>query len=191
MRLHAVSKPHPSEVISGDAWIALELGDILRIALVDGSGHGPLAAQAAQIALDVLSASVDQPLERAIRHCHGALHGTRGAAISVVDLAPDRLTFAGVGNVEARLILPTAIQRLVPQRGIAGVTTPVIRPEVRLLKEDRWCFLMHSDGISQRLKADWEVLTSQKPEDFLEAAVDEWGRLTDDATIVLVFDEDE
>ena len=51
--------------------------------------------------------------------------------------------------------------------------------------------MMHSDGISQRLKADWEALTSQTPEDFLETAIGEWGRLTDDATIVLVFDENQ
>jgi hypothetical protein len=176
-------------VINGDAWIAVELGDALRIAVVDGSGHGPMAAQASEIALNALTASGREPLERALQHCHGALRNSRGAAISVVDIGPDKLTFAGVGNVEARLISPGRTDRLVPQRGIAGVTIPTLRPEVRQLGENPWCFFMHSDGISQRLKADWEALTSQEPEDFLANAIDEWGRLTDDATMVLVFAE--
>lgn len=43
-------RPHPLEKISGDAWLLDQTERGYRLALVDGLGHGPDAARAAQTA---------------------------------------------------------------------------------------------------------------------------------------------
>jgi serine phosphatase RsbU (regulator of sigma subunit) len=185
MRAYGVSKPHPREVVSGDGWLVVGDETRLRLALVDGSGHGAPAAEVCHAALKSLSASAPQPLATALTQCHHALQGTRGAAISIADLEDGMLRFAGVGNVEGRLLTPSAEVRLVPQRGIAGAVMPKIRPHSLTVDSRDWCVVLYSDGISQRFRVSWEALLGDF-ESVLEDAADEWGRMTDDATIVAV-----
>jgi hypothetical protein len=130
----AAARPHPHETISGDGWGAVwSAPHICRIAVIDGLGHGPEAAQAAQTALDLLATHPDLAADAAMRACHRALVGTRGAAVSIVllDLQIGTLTCAGVGNVDARLWQPGREQRLMIQRGIVGANLPTIRPTSR------------------------------------------------------------
>src|SRR4051812_27934099 len=105
LTIAVATRTYPGETVSGDAWTVEWSGPVWRLALVDGLGHGPLAAEAAQAALACLRARPDLDPMAALAACHGALRGTRGAALSIatVDTARQRLTFVGVGNVEARV----------------------------------------------------------------------------------------
>jgi hypothetical protein len=118
--------------------------------------------------------------------CHQSLHGSRGVAISIADIGPGTVLFGGAGNVEARLITPVSEQRFIPQRGIVGVALPRVRPEFVELPGLEWALLMYSDGISQRFRVDWASIMTNSPEELVQDAVKQWGRLTDDATVVLV-----
>ena len=127
--ISAASRPYPTEVANGDAWHVDWQPAGCRIAVIDGLGHGPAAAEAASRARDALAGAPEADPIEALRHCHGALRGTRGAAVSVVllDFMANRLIYAGVGNVEARLVANGRTVRMPSMRGIVGATLPTLR----------------------------------------------------------------
>jgi hypothetical protein len=183
----AAGRPRPGEAISGDAWAVDWHGGVCRIAVVDGLGHGPEAAAAAQAALKALQAQPDLDPAEALRLCHRALAGTRGAAISVaaIDLVAARLTYAGVGNIEAHLRQRGQRQRPIAYRGIVGYALPTIRPAEFTLEAD-WLLVMHTDGVSARLDLDCLVeFTDRQPQALADAALRRVRQQTDDATVVV------
>ena len=129
LTIASATRAFPGEVVNGDAWVIHRSGGVFRLSVIDGLGHGPEAAAAAQAALNCLDGIVDAEPEVAIQACHQALRRTRGAVMLVIsiDIAANRLRIAGVGNVEARLQLADREHRLVSYRGIVGVVLPRIR----------------------------------------------------------------
>jgi serine phosphatase RsbU (regulator of sigma subunit) len=182
----AATRPHPHETVSGDLWTVQWAAGACRIAVIDGLGHGPLAHAAAQRAIETLAAAPDLPLNQALAACQRALTGTRGAAIALVRIEPaaDRLTFAGIGNVEGRLWQPTGEQRLLAQRGIVGGPVPTIRPVDYPLGAD-WLLILHSDGISDRFTSAALPGWGGPVQALADAILQRHGRLADDATVVL------
>jgi serine phosphatase RsbU (regulator of sigma subunit) len=181
------SRPHPGETANGDAWtVQWHLGRC-RVAVIDGLGHGPAAATAAQCATDALTARPDLPPEDAVHACHHALRGTRGAVLSVagIDLDAGQLTYAGVGNVEAQLWQDGRTQRLMAYRGIAGVSLPAVR-SFMLPLEREWLLLLHTDGVSARFAVDsLPEFKRAAPGELAAAVLAGWGRDADDATVVV------
>jgi hypothetical protein len=99
--------------VSGDlSWVRQD-GDSVHIAVIDGLGHGPEAAEAAASAVAALEASREQLVSRLMMDCHVALAGTRGAVIGLAELDARRETmnWLAVGNIAGRLVRPT------PERG--------------------------------------------------------------------------
>ena len=94
------------ETTSGDLAVVMLLPDGALVAGIDGVGHGREAASAARRAADVVRGRPSQDLVGLIQHCHAALMGTRGAAISVAFLsaAEPGMTWLGVGSVEGRVL---------------------------------------------------------------------------------------
>jgi hypothetical protein len=125
------------EEVSGDLHLVMTGGDIALAAAVDGVGHGPEAAVAAQRAIAILQQSNGEGLVDLVRSCHEELKGTRGAVMSVAsfDGRADRMTWLGVGNVEA--ILVRRNQGPVPSReviflrsGVVGYRLPALQAAV-------------------------------------------------------------
>jgi serine phosphatase RsbU (regulator of sigma subunit) len=180
----AASRPYPGELVSGDGWVELWHEGVCRLVVVDGLGHGPAAAEASRCALDALAAAPALAPDAALRLCHDALRGTRGAAISIASIDPVamRLAFAGVGNVEGLLRQSGRTQRPIIHRGIVGAALPTIRTQ-DLPLEPEWLFVMHSDGISSSVNL--AELSHLDPLVLAETVVARWGRQLDDATVVV------
>src|ERR1700758_2355608 len=87
---------------SGDAHLVLDIPDGLLVSVVDGLGHGPDAAAAAQTALAALRAG-PKDVQLLLRHCHEALRGTRGVVmtLAIFEARRRRLSWVGVGNVDS------------------------------------------------------------------------------------------
>jgi serine phosphatase RsbU (regulator of sigma subunit) len=173
-------------VVSGDAWQVDWHEAICRIAVVDGLGHGPQAAAAAAAAVAALATEPAlNPLD-AVHCCHDALKGTRGAALLVaaIDLSRGQLIVAGAGNVEARLYQHGGAKHLVTDRGIVGSVLPRVRP-VELELAPEWRFLICTDGIRQRFDAESLLGVTPGGDELAQAVLDGWGRLTDDATVLV------
>lgn len=98
--------PLPGEPESGDGWVVANAEDITLLGAIDGLGHGPAAALAARRAAAVLREHCIEPPDAVLAHCHRALAGTRGAAITLarVDRAQARMHWLGVGNVAGSLV---------------------------------------------------------------------------------------
>ena len=93
------------------------------------------------------------------------------------------LSFAGIGNVEARLWQPDRTERLIAFRGIVGVAMRSVRV-FTLPLESAWKLVIHTDGISARFD-DSAFVGSEDIDDLARGILDRWGRPRDDATIVV------
>src|SRR5204863_165449 len=79
----AVSLPLPGEGQCGDAWAVQPSTSSIRLLVVDGLGHGPIAARAASVAVEAFAATDRLPGPEAVVHAlHAALRPTRGAALA-------------------------------------------------------------------------------------------------------------
>jgi serine phosphatase RsbU (regulator of sigma subunit) len=181
------SRPYPGESANGDAWTVAWPHGGCRIAVIDGLGHGPEAAKAARAAVDALEAHPELDPVHALALCDRALAGTRGAAISIaaIDPAHTRLTYVGIGNVEAQLWQPSGAQRPIAYRGIVGAAHRTVRAfELALTVE--WVLLLHTDGVSARLNlADYVEQARDDLPAVAQAVLARWGRARDDATVVV------
>ncbi len=182
----AATRPYPGETANGDAWQVDWHAGACRVAVVDGLGHGPEASAAASAARTALAGQPELGPAVALRACHQALRGTRGAAmwVGTVDVAARRLAYAGVGNVDARLWQGGRQQRLGAQRGIVGATLPLVRVfECGL--EEGWLLLVCTDGVRAHAVPD---TGPEAPCRDLQALVDglllAWGQSTDDALVL-------
>jgi serine phosphatase RsbU (regulator of sigma subunit) len=187
LAIAAASRAYPGEVENGDSWQVDWHASSCRIALVDGLGHGSQAAAAARAACRALAKRPDlAPLE-GLRVCHGALASTRGAAISIasIELDTSRLVYAGVGNVDAHLWQAGHQERLVGYRGIVGRTLPTLRAFSISLQPD-WVLLIHTDGVSGRFRVETFAELLPDPQQLAQRILEDWGRSTDDATVVVI-----
>ncbi len=119
----AVSIAKAGEEVCGDAWSVQPQAGALRLLVADGLGHGPLAADAANAAVRAFADHHVRAPSACIEHIHVALRSTRGAAVAVADLDPDRgsVVFAGIGNIAGILYAGTALpRRMVSHNGTAG-----------------------------------------------------------------------
>jgi negative regulator of sigma-B (phosphoserine phosphatase) len=152
----AVGRPRPGEVVSGDRSIAISAGtNGALFGVVDGLGHGWLAATAATSAVEVVDAAPTEPLADLMQLCHRALTETRGAAITLarINFDTDTLSWIGVGNVTANLIAkrPGGVEVRSSVRlagGIIGFRMPdgTAPQEVSITHGD--LVVITSDGIS-------------------------------------------
>lgn len=123
----------PGESQSGDAAVVAERPDGALIAVVDALGHGDEAAEVAKTAVAALRQNAAEPVIALMRAVHAALHGSRGAVVSL-GLLQSRgaaLTWLGVGNVQGWVARPEAAAGELPLReslllrgGIVGIQLP-------------------------------------------------------------------
>lgn len=137
------------ETVSGDMPVVVSCRGGLLVAAIDGLGHGAAAQTAAARAAAALSDGCEQPLPALIEHCHRALEGTRGVALTIarIDAAGRSLTWLGIGNVTgvlvpavegaaapAVLLLGGVVGEQLPQ--LVPVTLPLVPGDTILLATD-------------------------------------------------------
>jgi phosphoserine phosphatase RsbX len=185
------SHPMPGQVESGDASLALAGSDRLLLLVVDGLGHGPEAAAAAQRALVAAERHANEPLDAIFRHCHAALLGSRGVAMSAAILRPalGRLTWAGVGNVEGILVIADARpsltrprQSLINRGGVVGYQLPDVRV-TSLECRPSSCLVLATDGLDHRFVDD--IVPGAPSQAIADRALDRHWRRDDDGLVLV------
>lgn len=183
------SLPLSGETANGDRHVVATFDGGVLIGVIDGLGHGPEAAAAAERAAQVLAADPGAPLPELIRRCHVALTGRRGvvAALAVFRVADRTMTWAGVGNIEGALIRATnghapIRMGLVTRGGIVGSDLPEVRPQqVPLEVNDLIVFA--TDGVRREFIGS---LTPHPPVQRLaEELLERFGKGTDDALVLV------
>lgn len=122
------------EDVSGDLACIGHTDDGVLVGVIDGLGHGADAGEAAHRASVVLEdPATGMRVTDALKRCHTALRGTRGAVIAVAafrEHAGD-MEWLAVGNIEGVLVRgragPPGREMIVQRPGIVGHHMPMLR----------------------------------------------------------------
>jgi anti-sigma regulatory factor (Ser/Thr protein kinase) len=183
----AICKPMPGEQRCGDGWACELLPGRYLFVLVDGLGHGPGAAVAAERAVASVRQHRAESPAVIVQGAHDALRDTRGAALAVaeIDILQQTLRYCGVGNISAALIVGDNLRHLVSYNGTAG-------HEARKIVEFSYpwtataLLIMHSDGLMTR----WDLqaypgLIQRHPSLIAGVLYRDFVRGRDDVTVVV------
>jgi hypothetical protein len=182
-----VAVPAPGETACGDAWCSMPMPEGLKLMVVDGLGHGVLASEAAQAAVEAFRASATDPIELVMDTVHNALRTTRGAAVGLatIDIRRRVVTFAGIGNVTGTIIGEGAQRNTVSHGGIAGVGTLRVQTFSYPWPADG-LLVLASDGISTHWSLDaYPGLRQRDPVLVAGVLYRDFLRGRDDATVVV------
>jgi anti-sigma regulatory factor (Ser/Thr protein kinase) len=154
LQVGVVSTPIKGEDVSGDGWAIRKAGDSAMFMVVDGLGHGILAAEAAKTAEKIFNESRSASPAEIVQDTHDALKATRGAALAVVSIQLERqlLSFAGVGNIGASIVTAGTSRGMVSHHGIVGHHLSKVQ-EFTFPWGAQSFLVMHSDG----LKTTWNL----------------------------------
>jgi hypothetical protein len=182
-------RPMPGETVSGDVGAVHAVERRLVVAGIDGLGHGPEAAHAANEAARVIEARAGDPPDEVMARCHEALTATRGAAITLAVLDGWRrlVTWCGIGNVSAILTHvenPGTRTRESPllAGGVVGFRLPKLPPSRCPLRPGD-VLVMGTDGIDSLDLPP--ALLDCSTEEIAETLLAEHSRPNDDALVVV------
>jgi len=178
------------ETESGDQCLVAEFPDGALAAVVDGLGHGPEAAAAAQAAVASLARHPADPVLQLLQDCHADLRKTRGAVISLVsfDLHAATITWAGVGDVEGVMIRGepagrAARESILLRSGVVGYQLPRLRETTHSLGAGD-TVLLATDGVGHRFTGtDCRGLTA---DEIARDVMDNHRKGTDDALVLAI-----
>jgi phosphoserine phosphatase RsbX len=184
-----VSRTAPGEAVCGDAHLIEPLADGVLVAVVDGLGHGNAAAVAAFAAVVSVKEHAGEPLDVLIERCHTALKYTRGAVMTLatVRATDGRLTWAGVGNVEARLLRTSnegsGSEEYLPLcSGVIGYQVPVVTCHATQMAPGDLLVLC-TDGVVEDSAED--IPQGETPQRIAEGILSRHFRGYDDALVLV------
>ena len=141
---------HPGEFECGDNWVARVRDGMVEILVLDGLGHGPRAAAAADAALAAFANRQEDDMADLMGRLSEDVRSTRGSVGSLVwiEAANGRAFHTGIGNVTAMVASPGAsTRRLISRDGRLGGPARTLQVEVVALGP-RDTLILHSDGIA-------------------------------------------
>lgn len=184
----AISLPKPGESACGDSWYVRSDPDRIGVIVADGLGHGLQAADASRRAVELFRQAPRQGLAAQMAILHAGLRSTRGAAVALAEIRPQRseLAFVGVGNINATVFDAKGRRTLVSHNGTVGAETRRIQ-EFTVPWTDQTLLVAHSDGLS----TSWDLaryagLRARHVSLIGAALYRDHRRLQDDATIVTI-----
>ena len=186
LRLGLVNVAKKGEHICGDTCAFAELGGgRARLMIADGLGHGPLAAEASELAAKVFREGSGMDLPFLLERMNAALRSTRGAAIAIaeVNAAQQQVRYAGVGNIAGAIVGPGKSTHLVSHNGTVGSTFPKPREFTYGWTSDS-SLIMNSDGLKSQWRLDGYVgLQQRHPALVAGVLFRDFNRGSDDSTV--------
>jgi negative regulator of sigma-B (phosphoserine phosphatase) len=181
--------PLPGHDASGDGHLVKAFPNGVLVAVVDGLGHGPEAAEAAAIAIHTLDKHSEQSVISLAKRCHDALRSTRGVAMSLASYtaSDSTLTWLAVGNVEGVLLRGNARaqderESLVLRGGVLGTRLPSLSAD-SLTVAGGELLILATDGIDSGF-AETLVVTDP-PQTIADRILAGHRRATDDALVLV------
>jgi negative regulator of sigma-B (phosphoserine phosphatase) len=157
------------------------------LAVIDGLGHGPHAAEASHKAATYIEAHHEQPIDQLVLGCHESLRRTRGVvmAIAEVDHGRGSMTWVAVGNVDGQVVRGPLSREgrevLLQRSGVVGYQLPQLRTRtVNIGPGD--LIVMATDGIGKEYSEDLRVGAVNRRADRLLTV---HARSDDDALILV------
>jgi anti-sigma regulatory factor (Ser/Thr protein kinase) len=175
------------ERVPGDACSVVDVAGATRILVADGLGHGADAEVASARAVEVFDKDQRTTIGELLDDIHRALRPTRGAAVSIAEIDPDRhsLQYVGIGNISGTIQSRDGVRNLVSHNGIVGHT-------IRRIQEFSYelpggsLVILHSDGLKSRWTLDgYAGLTRRDPTLIAAVLFRDFQRGRDDATAMV------
>jgi anti-sigma regulatory factor (Ser/Thr protein kinase) len=182
-----VSEPLRGEEANGDGWAVQCSADLALLMVVDGLGHGVMAAEAAREAERILAATLTTTPDAIVRDLHLALKKTRGAAGAVARVDPVKglLSFAGVGNISGTVAEPSGTRSLTSHNGTLGHRMEQLQ-EFTCPWNKESILVMHSDGLITRWDLKRYPGIRKKPASVIAAVLHrDFCRERDDVTVLV------
>ncbi len=181
----ASTRPRPGQRENGDAFVLSTWSGGALAAVIDGLGHGRFAHLASSRARAALLEKPDRPLLQLFADVVRACRPTRGVVMTLARFDPGRLQWAGIGNVEARLLGGPKDERLLARRGVLGGRAPGPLVQTLPWSADR-VLVVHSDGLSSRWSpGDFPGLWQEPPQVTAGKLLRGLRAARDDATVVV------
>lgn len=180
-----ICKPIHGETLSGDSWSISDDGRTFLV--VDGLGHGVLAADAAKVAVAIFREYQSSSPQVILEMMHSAMRATRGAAAAVVQIQNEskRIAFAGIGNISCLVTGKSRSQYLVSHNGTLGHQVRRIQ-QFEYPYEPSDVLFMQSDGLMTHSKLGIPAsLLAQPPFLIAPFLFSEQVRGRDDATLLV------
>ncbi|MCG8430787.1 MAG: serine/threonine-protein phosphatase [Candidatus Omnitrophica bacterium] len=184
----AVSVHKLYEAIDGDAFFLKEFDGKILVCVIDGEGHGRPARDSSNALLKILEKYFRSPLTELLLRFHDELKfsasrsRSRGAAVGICLISQGRLVYCGIGNVEIKVfgedIKPFS------RSGLIGSMMPEVKERVFDYKGEG-IVVMFSDGISGKFTEE-DIPLERPAQDIARFIVKEYGRPTDDRTVVVI-----
>ena len=187
MRLGIISTPYAGEELNGDGWTVRESGEHIVFMVVDGLGHGPLAADAAREAERIIRENQSDSPSVLLHDCHHGLAKTRGAAIGIATLDKNSgiVTYAGTGNIAGNISTSESSRGLASHNGTVGHVMIQVQEFAHPWSQDS-LLILHSDGISMRWNLSrYPGIRSKHPSIVAAVIYRDFVRTRDDSTILI------
>lgn len=181
------SRPHPKEEANGDAYLIRKRDGRRLLAVIDGLGHGHGAKEAADVALGTLDEWLGEPLGELFQTIHDALRATRGAVMAavVIDDRAGRIHYAGVGNIEVRVLGASEPVTTIPVHGTLGARFNQVKVWTHEWSGEA-LLVMASDGLSTSWHTDsYPGLLARSPQLIAGILMRDYSRAADDATVLV------
>jgi hypothetical protein len=183
------SSPMPGQSQSGDRYVVHPCPNGIMVAAIDGLGHGPEAARAADLAATILTKHAQESMIGIVNHCHTQLRETRGVVMSlaVINAVEGDLTWMGVGNVEGVVVraAPSANPRqesLLLRSGVLGHQIPSLCASIiPIMRGDT--LILVTDGVRSNFCDG--VSVSDQPQLIADRILAEFSKGSDDALVLV------
>lgn len=177
------------ESVSGDLHVVAPFPGGALAAVVDGLGHGPEAATAAETAVAALVRDAGAPVTSLIAKCHAALRRTRGVVMSLAsfDSVANTVSWVGVGDVEA-VLLRTDLSKgprdsIVLRGGVVGYQLPPLRETTQPVRRGD-VLVFSTDGVRPNFIS--EIANDREPQAIADDVLARYAKSTDDALVLVV-----
>jgi len=179
----------PGQLLSGDRHVICSTPQGILLAVVDGVGHGPAAAEAADMAVTTVTKFAGESVMALFKSCHTHLRETRGVVMSlaVINAFDGSMTWMGVGNVEGVVIRGsiTASPRLEPlllRGGVVGNQLPPLYASIiPMQRGDTLIFV--TDGIRRNFTD--MLMTNDGPQQIADRILAKSSKGSDDALVLV------
>jgi len=183
------ARPLSGESVCGDLHLVKRFKHGALLAVVDGVGHGEEAVSAAQIAVALLEKNAEDSTIALVKSCHLALASTRGVVMTLASLneQTNKLTWLGVGNVEARLLRAAPAGQLPSESvllrgGLVGYHLPELQFGVVDIRPGD-LLIFATDGIHPDF--DHRVNRTESSKQIADGIMSQHFKGTDDALVLV------
>ncbi len=184
LKISVATRSFYNDPYCGDQCACWENEGRIILCMVDGLGHGEPAQVAAEAAIDYMYKHPESSLEELFAGCDRSIRHTRGVAMNVIFIANGVLKHAGIGNVRSVIYRDESIN-LVGNWGIVGGGYRTLTVQsFNIEKGD--LILMWTDGISEHFSLrEYDRSLLQDEGQLADAILDDHGKITDDATVMI------